>query len=102
MHEQILWDRLRKNKILGVRFKRQHPIGTYVADFYCHAAKLVVEIDGASHNTTDQKLYDKERTFNLKLDGLKVIRFSNDEVKHNLNSVISVITENVQERLTSK
>ena len=101
-HEQMLWDCLQKNKILGVRMKRQHPIGTYIADFYCHAAKLVIEIDGVSHKTTDQKLFDEERTFNLEIDGLKVIRFSNDQVEHDLNRVICEITKHVQERLVSK
>jgi very-short-patch-repair endonuclease len=101
-HEQLLWECLRKNKILGVRIKRQHPIGTYVADFYCHAAKLVIEIDGVSHNAADQKLYDDERTFNLSINGLKVIRFSNDEVEHDLTGVISEITKHIQERMTSK
>jgi very-short-patch-repair endonuclease len=101
-HEQILWECLRKNRILGVRIKRQHPIGTYIADFYCHAAKLVIEIDGVGHNPVDQKLYDEERTFNFGIDGLKVIRFSNQEVEHNLNNVISEITKHIEERLASK
>ena len=101
-HEQMLWHYLRKNKILGVRIKRQHPIGTYIADFYCHAAKLVIELDGASHDSTDQKLYDKGRAFNLKLDGLKIIRFSNEQVELNLNSVILEITKHVKERLPPK
>lgn len=101
-HEQMLWECLRKNKILGVRIKRQHPIGTYISDFYCHAAKLVIEIDGVSHNTADQKLYNEERTFNLNLDELKVIRFSNHEVENELNRVIDDITKHVQHRLSSK
>jgi len=98
-HEQMPWEYLRKNRILGVRIKRQHPIGTYIADFYCHAAKLVIELDGVSHNSADQKLYDKERTFNLKLDGLKVIRFSNEQIVKDLNNVIAEITKEVQERI---
>src|SRR5688572_2666003 len=101
-HEQILSECLRKNKILAVRIKRQHPVGTYIADFYCHAAKLVIEIDGGSHNTADQKLYDEERTFNLGIDGLKVIRFSNQEVEQDLSNVIAEITKQVQERINSK
>jgi very-short-patch-repair endonuclease len=100
-HEQILWEHLRKNKIHGVRIKRQHPIGTYIADFYCHAAKLVIELDGASHNSADQKLYDEEREFNLKLNGLKVIRFSNQQIEKDLNNVIEEIMKEVQKRMTS-
>ena len=98
-HEQILWECLRKNKILGVRIKRQHPIGTYIADFYCHAAKLVIEIDGVYHDHAEQKLYDEERTFNFGINGLMVIRFSNHDVEHNLNRVIGEITENVGKRI---
>jgi very-short-patch-repair endonuclease len=101
-HEKMVWDCLRKNKILGVRIKRQHPIGTYIADFYCHAAKLVIEIDGAIHNNADQKLYDEERTFNLKINGLKVVRFSNAQIEDDLNCVMEDITKHIQERLRSK
>jgi len=98
-HEEIIWERLRRNQILGVRIKRQHPIATYIADFYCHVAKLVIEIDGDGHNTTDQKLYDKERTFNFEIDGLKVLRFSNHEVEYDLDSVLLEITKQIEERL---
>ncbi len=98
----MLWEYLRKNKILGARIKRQHPIGTYIADFYCHAAKLVIEVDGANHNTTDQKLYDEERTFNLKINGLTVIRFSNEQIEQDLSNVIAEITKQVQEIINSK
>jgi very-short-patch-repair endonuclease len=98
-HEEMLWERLRKNQILGVRIKRQHPIGIYIADFYCHAAKLIIEVDGAGHNTSQQKVYDDERTFNFGIDGLKVIRFSNDEVENNLDQVLEVITKQLEERL---
>jgi very-short-patch-repair endonuclease len=101
-HEQLLWDCLRKNKILGLRIRRQHPIGSYVADFYCHAAKLVIEIDGVNHSTADQKLYDEERTFNFGIEGLKVVRFSNDEIEQDLEKVLQEITKHIQERLNSK
>jgi cyclase len=98
-HEQMLWEYLQKNKILGVRIKRQHPIGTYIADFYCHAAKLVIEIDGTVHDSADAKSYDEERTFNLKLNDLKVIRFSNEQIEKDLTNVIVAITKEVQERM---
>ena len=98
-HEQMLWEYLQKSKILAVRIKRQHPIGTYIADFYCHAAKLVIELDGAVHDSADAKSYDEERTCNLKLDGLKVIRFSNEQIEKDLTNVIVVITKEIQERM---
>lgn len=98
-HERILWDRLRNKQILGVRIRRQHPIGTYIADFYCHAAKLVIEIDGKSHGTEKQRAYDAERTFNLRLDSLKVIRFSNDQIDDDLDRVIAEISKHVSDRI---
>ena len=101
-HEKMLWQYLRKKQVLGVRIKRQHPIGTYVADFYCHAAKLVIEIDGVGHNRTDQKLYDKERTFNFEMAGLSVLRFTNYEVEHNIDAVLQEIAKHIGSSRTFK
>lgn len=99
LHEKLLWNYLRKRRILGVRIKRQHPIGTYVADFYCHAAKLVIEIDGPSHAATLQRAYDKERTLNFSMDGLKVIRFSNEEIENELEKVVKEIESHICQRI---
>jgi very-short-patch-repair endonuclease len=74
--EKILWGQLNK-KQLGVRFKAQQPIDIFIADFYCHKFKLVIEIDGEIHET--QKEYDEGRTAVLERFGLTVIRFSNYE-----------------------
>ena len=90
--EKILWERLRKNQ-LGVRFKAQHPIERFIADFYCHKAKLVIEIDGQIHDF--QIEYDVGREAELEKYGLKIIRFSNDEVIHNMNLVIEKIKLNL-------
>jgi len=86
---------------MGVRVKRQHPIGSYIADFYCHAAKLVIEIDGTSHNSTDQRLYDEERTINFTILGLMVIRFSNDQVEHDIDQVVNQIAHRIKDRMES-
>jgi cyclase len=59
--EKILWSRL-SNKQLGVKFRRQHPIHSYVADFYCHSHKLIIEVDGPIHDSVEHKLYDEKRT----------------------------------------
>ena len=101
-HEQHLWECLRNKKVLGVRIKRQHPIGTYIADFYCHCAKLVIEVDGVSHNSADQKLYDEERTFNFTTLGLMVIRFSNVQVEHNIDYVLREIARCIKNRMEDK
>jgi len=63
--EKALWDILRKKQMLGLRFKQQHPISIFIADFYCHAIKLVIEVDGNIHNTEENKNYDKARTDEL-------------------------------------
>ena len=76
--ERVLWAMLRRNQ-LGVHFRRQHPIGPYILDFYCAAAKLCVEIDGPSHET--RRTRDEHRTRRLVEDGIRVIRFTTDDVE---------------------
>jgi cyclase len=88
--EKALWIQLR-NKKLGVRFKPQHPIYMFIADFYCHSCKLVVEVDGEIHNM--QKDYDEARTAEIERFGIKVIRFSNEEILNNIENVINTIKE---------
>ena len=86
--EKKLWERLNKSQ-LGVRFKAQHPIDIFIADFYCHKFKLVVEIDGGIHET--QKEYDEGRTAELESWGLTIIRFSNEEVMNDIEKVVEMI-----------
>lgn len=88
--ELILWAYIRKNA-LGVKFRRQHPISIYIVDFYCHKENLVIEVDGEYHNSPDQKQKDEQRTTDLKELGLKVIRFNNEEILHNINDVLTKI-----------
>ena len=88
--EKMLWERLRCNQ-LGVRFKAQHPIDIFIADFYCHRAKLVVEVDGKIHG--DQLDYDDGRTAELERLGLTVIRFTNEEILEDIDKVIIQIKE---------
>lgn len=89
--EKLLWEKLRDNHILGFKFRRQHPIMIFVVDFYCHKAKLVIEVDGPIHNLRDNIEYDAGRTYELEELGLRVIRFSNEEVENNLDKVVSKI-----------
>jgi len=86
--EKLLWERLRR-KQLGVRFKTQHPISNYIADFYCHQFKLVIEIDGLSHK--NQLEYDENRTFKFESLGLTVVRYKNEEVLSDIEKVINDI-----------
>ena len=90
--EEKLWQCLRNRKIENCKFRRQHPIGKFVADFYCHEKKLVVEVDGGYHNEQEQKEHDEARTQIINEYGITVIRFTNDEILNNLQSVINKIT----------
>jgi very-short-patch-repair endonuclease len=91
--EEFLWLALRENQLDGYKFRRQHPLSIYIADFYCHKLKLVIEIDGGYHKTKEQIILDKERTDTIELQGLKVIRFTNEEVLLNLSNVLNKIKE---------
>jgi very-short-patch-repair endonuclease len=83
--EELLWLALRNGQIGGLKFRRQHPIGSYIADFYCHAAKLVVEVDGMSHD--DKISQDAARSKYLASQGLCILRVTNEEVMHDLDAV---------------
>jgi very-short-patch-repair endonuclease len=88
--EAILWNRL-KNNYLGHKFRRQHSIGNFIADFYCATKKLVIELDGSQH--LDNTEYDQERTNYFESLGIKVIRFWNGDINKNLNGVLMKIEE---------
>ena len=88
--ELILWQYL-KQKPKGYKFRRQHPIGIYILDFYCHALKLVIEADGGIHTDEQVRQHDIERQQNLEVHGLKFLRFTNSEIENNIEYVISVI-----------
>jgi very-short-patch-repair endonuclease len=90
--EKALWKKLRNRQVKGYRFRRQHPIGEFVVDFFCYEAKLVIELDGESHDNSFQIERDKERTTILKSLGLIEIRFRNEEVMKNIEDVIYKIS----------
>jgi very-short-patch-repair endonuclease len=88
--ESVLWDVL-KNGIKGFKFRRQHPIDIYIADFYCHKRLLVIELDGEIHYNKENREKDLARTIELEVFGINVIRFSNKEVLTELSNVIERI-----------
>ena len=90
--ESMLWEALR-NLNCGYHFRRQHPIGDYIADFICLKKKLVVEVDGDYHNDPMQQQNDQMRTDYLERKGYTVIRFKNEEIGKNLHEVIMRIKE---------
>jgi len=90
--EMLLWGYL-KGSQLGAKFRRQHPLGIYIADFYCHQHKTVIEVDGSIHHIPDIIKNDIERQNNLELDGLKILRFTNDQVFNQLEKVLNTIKQ---------
>jgi len=89
--ERILWNHLRKFRSEGYIFRRQHPIDIFIADFYCHRLKLVVEVDGDIHLSDQAQEYDDSRTGELEKFGIRVIRFTNEQVIKNQELVIEQI-----------
>ena len=91
--EKTLWSYIRNKQMNGLHFRRQHPYGIYILDFYCFKANLVIEIDGMIHLKRSD--YDMERTKYLESSGLKVIRFNNKDIKNRLEWVLDKIRTSV-------
>jgi very-short-patch-repair endonuclease len=101
MAEKIIWERLCKNQH-GVRIRRQHPVWKYIADYYCHNLKLIIEIDGGIHLSKENKEYDIGREITLNQFGIEIIRFTNDQVINEIEHVIEVIDEKITELKKNK
>jgi len=93
--EALLWQALR-TRPKGLKFRRQHPLGPYVADFYCAGARLVIEVDGESHSMGDRPAHDARRDEWLRNGGLQVVRFAASDVMRDLQSVVTAILRAVQ------
>jgi very-short-patch-repair endonuclease len=96
--ELILWARLKNRGLQGAKFVRSEPIGPYIADFACRSAKLVVEIDGATHSTDEEIAHDGRRTAFLEAESYRVVRFSNAQVFENVEAVVNEIACTLAER----
>ena len=96
--ERILWSELRDHKLKGIGFRRQVPIKNYIVDFACHAAKLVVELDGGQHFSDQSEQADAARSAVIEARGFKVLRFSNLDVITNRVGVLETIAAAVAER----
>lgn len=90
--EELLWLRLKNRQLCNLKFRRQHPILNYIVDFYCHEKRFVIELDGRSH---DQRTlgYDLKRQANLEKSGLRVERFTNDEIICQIEDVLNMIIQ---------
>ena len=98
--EATLWGAIRNRSVI-YKFRRQHPIDRFIIDFYCAQVKLCIEIDGASHLAPEQIEYDVARTEYLEALGYKVIRFTNDDVRYNINAVVDAIVKKIKSLLST-
>ena len=89
--EERLWSYLRNRKFHNLKFRRQHPIGNFVADFYCHDILLVIELDGDVHHLPEVRENDENRAYEIEKFGLTILRFTNDKVFHEIESVLKVL-----------
>ena len=91
--EKLLWEELRNRKLIGLKFRRQHPLDKFIVDFYCNEKKLVVELDGSVHDEKINKEYDEARTAMLVGLNIIVLRFKNEDVINNLKGVLKKISD---------
>ena len=93
--EAVLWAALRGKRLGGVKFRRQHPMGIYILDFWCPERRLCIELDGGYHEDTLQRASDEERDRTLRKNAVRVLRFTNDEVLTGLENVKNRILQNL-------
>jgi cyclase len=93
--EIVLWMHL-KSGVNGLKFRRQHPVGIYIADFYCHKVKLIIEIDGLIHKKPELKEHDKKREHDLKALGYCMLRFTNKEILTDIENALKKIRTEVE------
>ena len=96
--EKILWEILRGKKLDGYKFRRQHIIGDFIADFVCLSAKLIIEVDGLIHQTPENKISDAERTLEINKLGFEVLRFTNKQVINETDIVLNAILHRISEK----
>lgn len=91
--ERNLWAHLRDRQLKGAKFRRQHPVGPYIADFFCLDARLIIELDGGGHDRDEQRRADAARSTYLESCGYRVLRFWNNEVVDNIDGVLEKISD---------
>ena len=96
--ERRLWQQLRGRRLEGFRFRRQHPVGHYILDFYCYERRLAVELDGYGHSASEHQIRDSDRSARLEREGIKVLRFWNSDVDDRIESVAQEILTALRER----
>jgi very-short-patch-repair endonuclease len=91
--EAFLWYRLRDRRFEGFKFRRQHPVGPYILDFFCARRRLAIELDGGQHYEPAAQAYDERRTAFLEHQGISVLRFTNEQLFLETQAVLEVIAE---------
>ncbi len=99
--EEYLWELLRGKKLDGFKFRRQHIIGTYIADFVCLSHRLIIEVDGLIHQIPENKISDEGRTKELNKLGFEVIRFTNNEVLYNSEATLNTILNKINQKIST-
>jgi very-short-patch-repair endonuclease len=99
--EQLIWPHLKEFRWKGYPVRRQYSVDSYIVDFYCPKARLAIEIDGDIHLTEYQKEYDKERDYYISTHEIEIIRFSNDQVFHDVEEVLEIIEQKILSNLKS-
>jgi very-short-patch-repair endonuclease len=89
--ERRLWSELRNRELVGFKFRRQHPLGKRIVDFYCEEAKLAIELDGTGHSYDLKREDDLDREIELYEKGVRILRFSNIEIFENLDGILNFI-----------
>jgi very-short-patch-repair endonuclease len=100
--EDLLWGELKNKKMLGLTFRRQHPVNIFIADFYCHKARLVIEIDGSIHEVDGHKEKDQGREDEFEKFGITTIRFTNNEIYQTLDKVIKEIDSVCRQKIIAE
>lgn len=95
--EAVLWQHLRNRQLCGIKFRRQHAIGQFIVDFYAPALNLIIEVDGSHHSQMQEE--DSIRQAYLESLGLHILRFTNEDVSHNLSHVLNQIGDAISGRL---
>ncbi|MBL8548584.1 MAG: endonuclease domain-containing protein [Hyphomonadaceae bacterium] len=93
--EVILWSRLRRRQLEGHRFRRQHPVLSFVADFACVEARLIVEVDGSAHSSAEAQEHDAQREYVLARAGWRTLRVSDDDVRADIEFVLDAIRRSI-------
>lgn len=96
--EELLWQLVRNRHRCGKKFRRQHPLGVYIADFYCAEAKLALEIDGSGHETSEGIRKDEVRDAWMRSQGIEVLRFGGWQVESEADQVVKKIDDMLRER----